>query len=120
MAKESTFQLALKGFGIPAEGVVWVCVFLSVVIHTERLFDIAAVDLDDPPALFRELDGFGVGPVEVRQKGRLLNHQDLKPELQITKKRSIQTLPHGEVLRQVRRGGISWGLTCKFASDSNL
>jgi len=97
MAQESTFQLGLEGVGISVEGIVEVAPGLLFVIHTKCLLDIAAMDLDDPPALLGKGDLFGIGPIDPSQKGCLLTDQGFKAGDQISCERWLTT-PHEEVL----------------------
>ncbi|NRA31243.1 MAG: hypothetical protein HRU11_13390 [Parvularculaceae bacterium] len=56
---------------------------LLIVIHTDRLLDIGAVDLENPAAFLGPAHGFGIGPIEAHQVGSLLTEQRQQPRSKI-------------------------------------
>ncbi|MEM1381295.1 MAG: hypothetical protein AAGH41_11805 [Pseudomonadota bacterium] len=72
MAAKSSFQSALEGFGVTVERIDGVGLGVAFVIHTECLFDVGAMDLDDPAAFLGKRHGLGVGPIKPREVGGLL------------------------------------------------
>ena len=79
MALKSSLQCALESVGVPVKGIVGIGLGVGVVIHTECLFDIGAMDLDDPAAFLGEGNLFGVVPIEERQRRCLLTQKGREP-----------------------------------------
>lgn len=105
MASQSTFEFPSEGVGVPVEGIVGVGAVLSVVMHTERLLDIVAVDLNDPPTFLGKRDRLGVRPVEAGQIRRLLADQGSEPFGEIPGEAGGFGLPHANRFTGARRGG---------------